>query len=223
MSAASPDRDDSYRVGPGRDKPVVHDLHVDQVSSSQVSVLLITGTVGAGKTAVAREVGELLRLSRLAGGMKMTCGVIDLDALSYVAAGPVDDRFNSNFVVENLKAIWPNYAARGVDHLVLARYVGVAHEVEAYREAIPSATVTVCRVTAPQATVQDRLRRRECGVAREFLMGLSRTLAAEIEGLAFEDFAVENGPDRSVTDVAREVAERVGWPVLPARLGSTEQ
>ena len=54
-------------------------------------------------------------------------------------------------------------------------------------------------------------------------MGLSHTLAAEIEGLAFEDFAVENGPDRSVTDVAREVAERVGWPVLPARLGSSEQ
>ena len=201
----------------------MHHFHVDQASSPQVSVLLITGTVGAGKTAVAREIGELLRLNRVAGGMKMACGVIDLDALSYVAAGPVEDRFNCHFVVENLKAIWPNYAARGVDHLVLARYVGAAHEVEAYREAIPSATVTVCRVPAPADTVQDRLRRRECGVARDFLMGLSRTLAAEIEELAFEDFAVENGSDRSVTDVAREVAERVGWPVLPATLGSSEQ
>ena len=119
---------------------------------------MITGTVGAGKTAVAREIGELLRLNRVAGGMKMVCGVIDLDALSYVAAGPVEDRFNSNFVLENLKAIWPNYAARGVDHLVLARYVGAAYEVEASREAIPSATVTVCRVTAPPETVQDRCR-----------------------------------------------------------------
>ncbi len=201
----------------------MHHFHVDQTSSPEVSVLLITGTVGAGKTAVAREIGELLRVNRVAGGMKMACGVIDLDALSYVAAGPVEDRFNSNFVVENLKAIWPNYAARGVDHLVLARYVGAAHEVEAYREAIPSATVTVCRVTAPADTVQDRLRRRECGVARDFLMALSRTLAAEIEELALEDFAVENGPDRLVTDVAREVAERVGWPVLPAALDSSEQ
>lgn len=89
-----------------------------------------------------------------------------------------------------------------VDHLVLARYVGAAHEVAAYREAIPCATVTVCRVTAPVDTVQDRLRRRECGVARDFLMALSISLAAEIEELAFEDFVVDNGPDRSVTDVA---------------------
>ena len=201
----------------------MHHSHVDQATSPHVSVLLITGTVGAGKTAVAREIGELLRLNRVAGGVKMACGVIDLDALSYVAAGPVEDRFNSNFVLENLKAIWPNYAARGVERLVLARYVGAAHEIQAYREAIPSATVTVCRVTAPADTVQDRLRRRECGVARDFLMALSHTLAAEIEELAFEDFAVENGPDRSVTDVACEVAQRVGWPVPPATLHSSEQ
>ena len=38
----------------------------------------------------------------------MACGVVELDALSYVVAGPVEDRFNSNFVVENLKAAWPN-------------------------------------------------------------------------------------------------------------------
>ena len=117
-----------------------------------------------------------------------------MDALFYVTAGPVEDRFNSRLVLENLKAVWPNYAARGVDPLVLARYVRAAHEVEAYRKAIPSATVTVCRVTAPAEAVRDRLRRRECGIAQDFLMGLSRTLAAEIEELAFEDFAVENGP-----------------------------
>lgn len=200
----------------------MHDLHVDQASSPQVSVLLITGTVGAGKTAVAREIGELLRLTGLATGMRVGCGVIDLDALSYVAAGPVEDRFNSNFVVDNLKAVWPNYAARGVERLVLARFVGAGHEVEAYREAIPSATVTVCRLTAPAETVQGRLRRREYGIARDFLMALSQTLAAEIDDLGFEDFAVENGPDRSVTDVAREVTERVGWPVPPATLGLSE-
>jgi hypothetical protein len=83
---------------------------MDQASARKVSVLLIAGTVGAGETAVAREVGDLLRPSRVAGGPKVACGVIDLDALSYVAAGPVEDRFNSNFVLENLKAIWPNYA-----------------------------------------------------------------------------------------------------------------
>jgi adenylylsulfate kinase len=188
---------------------------VNQASPDHVSVLLLTGTVGAGKTAIAYEIGELLRLTRVVTGVRVAIGVIDLDALSHASAGSVEDRFNSKFVVENLKAVWPNYVARGVDHLVLARYVAAAHELDAYREAIPSATLTVCRITAPATTIQDRLRRRESGLARDFLMTLSQTLAAESEGLAFEDFAVDNGPDRSVTDVAREVAERLGWPVPP--------
>jgi hypothetical protein len=54
---------------------------------------------------------------------------------------------------------------------------------------------------------------------------LSHTLAAESDELGFEDFAVDNGPDRSVTDVAREVAERMGWPLPsmpPATLASSE-
>ena len=53
-----------------------------------------------------------------------------------------------------------------------------------------------------------------------FLMALSHALAAETEELAFEDFAVETGPDRSVADVAREVTERVGWPIPTAPLDS---
>ena len=186
--------------------------------STPVSVLLITGTVGAGKTAVAREVGELLRLTRLTRShhpQRFAAGVIDLDALSYVASGPVEDRFNSNFVLENLKAIWPNYAARGVNHLVLARYVGAAGEIDAYRQAIPSATLTVCRVIAPAATVQDRLRQREVGIGHDFLLALSQTLEAESARAAVEDFVVDNGPDRTITEVAREVMTRAGWPLAP--------
>ena len=57
---------DPVGADPARGWPrsaVVHHFHVDQASALQVSVLLITGTVGAGKTAVAREIGELLRLN----------------------------------------------------------------------------------------------------------------------------------------------------------------
>ena len=181
-----------------------------EAGSSPVSVLLITGTVGAGKTALAREVAELLRRSEVAGGM------IDLDALSYACPGPVEDRFNSELVLRNLEVLWPNYAARGVDHLVLARYVGAASEVDGYREAIPWSTLTVCRVTAPAKTVRERLRRREVGMERDFLVGLSQTLAAEMDGRA-EDFVVDNGPDRSITDVAREVVTRMGWSLAPPK------
>ena len=183
---------------------------MNRAGGSAVSVLLITGTVGVGKTALAREVGELLRRSGVAGAM------IDLDALSYASSGPVEDLFNSNLVLRNLKAIWPNYAARGVDHLVLARYVGAAEELDGYRDAIPSADLVVCRVTAPPETVQERLRRREVGLERDFLVALSQTLAVALDGGVVEDFVVENGPDRSITDVAEEVVKRMGWRVAPS-------
>lgn len=171
-----------------------------------VQVLLITGTVGAGKTAVAREIGELLRKSGV------TSAVIDLDSLSYVSPGVEDDRFNSRLVLRNLMAIWPNYASLGVDHVVLARFVAGVEELDAYRRAIPRATVTVCRVVAPAEIVQERLHRREPGVARAFLVELSRTLEPEIDALALEDFVVENGRSRSITGVAEEVLIRAGWP-----------
>ena len=139
--------------------------------------------------------------------------MIDLDALSYACPGPVEDRFNSELVLRNLKAVWPNYAARGVDHLVLARYVGTPTELDAYRRAVPSATLTVCRVTAPAETVRERLLRREAGLERDFLLALSETLAARTGVSAVEDFVVANGPGAAITDLAREVVRRLGWPV----------
>ncbi len=75
----------------------------------------------------------------------------------------------------------------------------------------------VCRVTAPAETVRERLRRREVGLERDFLLSLSRTLAAEMDDCrVIEDFVVHNGPDRSITDVAEEVVSRLGWRVALA-------
>ena len=137
--------------------------------------------------------------------------MIDLDALSYVCSGNVPDEFNSDFVLRNLKAIWPNYAARGARYLVLARYVGSISEVARYKEAVPFSDLTVCRVVAPPDTVRERLMRREVGCERDFLATLSQTLADRGDALAVEDFVVENGPGRSITELAREVATRAGW------------
>lgn len=175
-----------------------------------VKVLLITGTVGAGKTSLAREVGELLRTGAV------TSAVIDLDALSHVSPGEGGDRFNSRFVVRNLEALWPNYEALGVGHLVLARFIASGEELARYREAVPRAAFTVCRVTAPPEIVRRRLRERERGVARQFLLDLSGTLEEEIDTAGVEDFTVHNGDGRSITDLAREVLARAGWP-LPHR------
>ncbi len=171
-----------------------------------MKVLLITGTVGAGKTTLAREVGELLRSTGV------TSAMIDLDSLSYISPGADGDRFNGRFVLKNLMAILPNYAAAGVDHLILARFLAGVAELDAYREAIPDGELFVCRVIAPAATIERRLREREHGVAQGFLLELSGHLERETAATNLEDFIVDNGDERSITEAARDVLVRAGWP-----------
>lgn len=40
-------------------------------------------------------------------------------------------------------------------------------------------------------------------------------LEAESARAAVEDFVVDNGPDRTITEVAREVMTRAGWRLAP--------
>lgn len=166
----------------------------------RVECLLISGTAGAGKSAIAKEIGELMRLDSTG------FAVIDLDAIAKCTTDPpVPGRFESALMVENLAAIWPNYRRYGVTHLVLARAVATAEELDAMRQAVPEARWTVCRLEAPEHVVAARLTAREAGIARTFLLGISPRLAAEMAANRIEDVAVTNGADRSVTEVADEI------------------
>ncbi len=81
-----------------------------------VPALLVTGAPGVGKTVVAREIRELLRL---AGAPH---AVIDLDELGRDAGLPgVTDDDPHTLIVRNLTMVWPNYQALVVQRLVLGR------------------------------------------------------------------------------------------------------
>lgn len=90
-----------------------------------VRVLLLTGTVGAGKTTIAAEINDLL------GEHHVPNAAIDLDALAWQR--PPDGPWNEALTFENLAAIWPNYRRRGVTHLVLARVLEDRAELDRYR------------------------------------------------------------------------------------------
>jgi hypothetical protein len=167
--------------------------------------VLLTGAPGVGKTALAKEMGELL----LRAGTRHA--VIDLDALGEVSPPCLEGTFNSPLVARNLAAIWPNFRDHGVDRLVLARVIGAKEEVAAYRSAVPEALMTVCRIAAPAATVAERLAARETGVKRDFLVRVITGLDERLSHLGAEDFTVENGAGRSLTDVALEVLQLLGW------------
>ncbi|MSQ22328.1 MAG: hypothetical protein EXR53_03340 [Dehalococcoidia bacterium] len=111
----------------------------------------------------------------------------------------------------NLAAVWPVYAAAGAERLLVARVVEERSELAQYSRAVPGAEIVVCRLTAPIATMQARVRSREPGMFQAQGIARSAELAGILERTRVENFTVDNGEGRQVTAVAREVLERAGW------------
>ena len=111
----------------------------------------------------------------------------------------------------NLAVVWPIYAAAGAERLVVARVVEDRSELHQYREAVPGAEPVVCRLEASIETMQERVRGREPGMLQARLVARAEALADILRRSGAEDFTVDNGAGRSITDVAREVLSRAGW------------
>lgn len=170
-----------------------------------VPTIIVTGPVGVGKTSVMTEIVELL----LPTGIHFAA--VDMDALSWCyPAVPGDDRFRSNLTFRNLAAVWENFRATGASRLVIARVIERRAEIERYRQAIPGAQVTVTRLRAGAATLEDRVTRREIGVALPRRLDRARELAKIMERERIEDVLVDTD-GRSVSDIAAEVLARSGW------------
>ncbi len=124
--------------------------------------MLITGPVGVGKTSVLSEVTELLE----AAGIPFAA--VDLDNLSWCYPSPSDDRFRSALTLKNLAVVWHNFRNAGAERLVIARVVESRDELDRYRAAVPGADVTVVRLGASDATLRDRVDKREIGLGHEW-------------------------------------------------------
>ena len=111
----------------------------------------------------------------------------------------------------NLAAVWSVYAAAGAERLVAARVVEDRSELQHYRDALPGAQPVVCLLEASVETMQERLRVREPGMIQAQIVARAAPLADKLRLARAEDFTVDNGEERSITDVAREVLSRAGW------------
>lgn len=167
-----------------------------------VPVLLLSGTVGAGKTTVAWEITDALA-ERGVGS-----AAVDLDAL--IAQWPPSSTWNNDLMFECLTALWPIYAAHDSTHLVLARVLEDPTDLDRYRDAVPGADITVCRLVADErARIERLVGRMPPGPSRDWHLDRTVELHDILERAAFEDFVVVN--DRPVRDVALEVLTRAGW------------
>ena len=166
------------------------------------SLLIITGSMGSGKTAVMAEASDILALRGIPHA------AIDLDMLGF-AHLPTGAE-NDDVMYRNLQAVAGNYVALGVDRFLLARAIENHAELERCRAAVAATEVTVCRLTALVETMQQRIGSRELGVCRGKYIERVTTLNDAPDRAQLENFVVTN-EGRPLTDVANEVLERARW------------
>ena len=166
-------------------------------------ILLITGTVGSGKTTVAIEVGEQL------AEMGLPNAVIDLDWLGWVN---VKDDFNGydHLIVQNVFAAWPNYYSVGVQYLVLARMLLQREPVEFLTKAFPNTPITVVRLTVSKNTLEKRLTKRDNGETLREHLDEMESMNAILDELHLESATIRN-EEIKVQETARQIIEIIGW------------
>lgn len=168
-------------------------------------VLLVSGSLGAGKTATAEAVGRALR------AREVPHAFVDLDALAWVWPTPPEDPFAQGLALESLAAIAPGLRVRGYRHVVLARVVESAEERELYEEALDGADVVIVRVTADEETRVARLSARERDEpARSWHLSRTVELEEELTATALDD-AVVDTTDLTPTQAAAQVLAAARW------------
>ena len=168
--------------------------------------LLLTGTVGVGKTSVAEAVGDLLREAEVPNA------VVDVDWLRAAWPPPPGDPFNQAVALRNLAAVGANYLDAGAARLVLAGVVETrrgprrarrrprhAADGRAAWSPTPTSYAPGCCAGTTRTTS------RAAGTCT----GPASSHAIQ-ERSAVEDHRVDTS-DLSVRDVAAVVLRRVGW------------
>src|SRR6266478_8083348 len=103
------------------------------------ALLIITGTMGSGKTSVLAEASDILALRRIAHA------AIDVDALglAHLPSGACNDAV----MYSNLRSVCKNYADLGVQRFLLARALEDRAQLELCCEIVPATNTVVCRLT----------------------------------------------------------------------------
>ena len=169
-----------------------------------VPVLVITGTVGVGKTSVATEVSEILWERAVAHAL------IDLDWLRWCAPRPPDDPFHLELGLLNLEQVWTNYRSAGAERLILVDVVETGAEVLDYKRAVPGAAIQVIRLHAALTTILRRLEGRERGASLIWHQQRAPELIAMMERNGVGDLLVDTD-GRQVDAIAGELLRRAGW------------
>lgn len=165
--------------------------------NEKISLLIITGPVGVGKSKVSEAVSEILSQNKIPNA------VIDMDYLRCVYPSPLNDRFNANLGYKNLYVMWPNYEAMGIRNLIIPNVVESREEIERFKESVPNAIITVIRLNAEVSTMHKRLENREIGDSLIWHKKRAIELKSQFEQKNLEDLVIET-EGKSLNEVAVE-------------------
>ena len=167
-----------------------------------IPVIVITGTVGAGKSTVMREMSEALQ----ARGIRHAG--IDQSYLRWVYPAPDGDRFAAQLGFRNLAAIWPNLREVGLGCVLVADVVEQPSQFAQYETAMPGTAATVVRLVVPIPLILARLEERETGAS----LAWSQHRAPELHGIQERanvgDVVIDVG-QRSPGEVAEEIMQKL--------------
>jgi predicted kinase len=167
-----------------------------------VQLLVITGSMGAGKSAVLAEASDILKLRDIAHA------AIDVDSLFLGHVPSVAN--NDDLMYANLRSVCRNYAAMGAQRFILARALETRAQLELCREITSATATTVCRLTASLETLRHRVKARESGVLQQEFVARVAELKSILDRARLEHFTVTN-EDRPLNEVALEVLLKAGW------------
>jgi adenylylsulfate kinase len=164
-------------------------------------LLLITGSMGTGKTTILGEASDLL-VAR-----DIVHAAIDLDALGLAH---IPQPSTHDLVSANLAAMCSNYAAAGVGRLMVAGAIESRAELEGIRQSTLARRMVVCRLRARLPVMEARVAGRERGINAHRYLARVRELEAILDGASLEDVSVETG-EVPITQVAEKVLRLAGW------------
>ncbi|MGN6697684.1 MAG: AAA family ATPase [Thermomicrobiales bacterium] len=199
----------------------------DQVylpANAAIPFLWLCGPSGVGKSSVG---WELFTQVRAAG---VTAAYLDTDQIGFCRPEPQDDPDHYALRARNVAALWPNFLAAGARAMIVSGILETPDGVRLFTEAVPGAAVTIVRLRATPATLQERIFRRGRGggppiPGEQEWQGAtaSRLLAFWEESVATAAALARNRigdvcidtDGRSVRDVARAIlAQAPGWSHL---------
>jgi hypothetical protein len=143
-------------------------------------LLIISGTMGAGKTAVLGEASGILVMRQISHA------AIDLDCLGL--AHLPSTASNDEVIYGNLRSVYKNYAAIGVQRFLVGRALEDRAELKLRRDVIPPSSTVVCRLTASVEVMKQRVKMRESGISQQEYIARVVKLNVILDRGRLEDF-----------------------------------